>query len=421
MEQNNQNSELGKVQTVKVYLKDNISMMLFSELVAALNLPEMREAALREIVKRMEFCSIDQITAKRLIQVEKKVLENKPYNRPDMDYLIRKNWWEQKELLFNNDYSKIGLKSDHLSAEETLTSSDLVAISAEANYIFSINNKDELYSSEFLNEINDFAINKEKKLAMVEYQKRVNFCYVWAYKDANHGSVPSEEMQREVQVKAIKLFENEIRIITKYKYNSQAEDWEPYTEQYFNRENEKREKLQILKCEKCGHEFEVLKEELKNSKEYTAKCPNCSENFIVINEEYVPEIKLELKDIAINSGNIIKENKQLIDELYEKFKQEEIERDLLKFKNDKNLLINIVFVCVACLCRQEHTRTNMITTLEKVIDGANETDRLENQKENLQQPFNTFPEVFASLNPKTKYFVKKTIEEILEKCDNKIM
>ena len=421
MEQNNQNSELGKVQTVKVYLKDNISMMLFSELVAALNLPEMREAALREIVKRMEFCSIDQITAKRLIQVEKKVLENKPYNRPDMDYLIRKNWWEQKELLFNNDYSKIGLKSDHLSAEETLTSSDLVAISAEANYIFSINNKDELYSSEFLNEINDFAINKEKKLAMVEYQKRVNFCYVWAYKDANHGSVPSEERQREVQVKAIKLFENEIRIITKYKYNSQAEDWEPYTEQYFNRENEKREKLQILKCEKCGHEFEVLKEELKNSKEYTAKCPNCSENFIVINEEYVPEIKLELKDIAINSGNIIKENKQLIDELYEKFKQEEIERDLLKFKNDKNLLINIVFVCVACLCRQEYTRTNMITTLEKVIDGANETDRLENQKENLQQPFNTFPEVFASLNPKTKYFVKKTIEEILEKCDNKIM
>ena len=93
----------------------------------------------------------------------------------------------------------------------------------------------------------------------------------------------------------------------------------------------------------------------------------------------------------------------------------------MKFKNDKNLLINIVFVCVACLCRQEYTRTNMITTLEKVIDGANETDRLENQKENLQQPFNTFPEVFASLNPKTKYFVKKTIEEILEKCDNKIM
>lgn len=421
MEQNNQNSELGKVQTVKVYLKDNINMMLFSELVAALNLPEMREAALREIVKRMEFCSIDQITAKRLIQVEKKVLENKPYNRPDMDYLIRKNWWEQKELLFNNDYSKIGLKSDHLSAEETLTSSDLVAISAEANYIFSINNKDELYSKEFLNEINDFAINKEKKLAMVEYQKRVNFCYVWAYKDANHGSVPSEEMQREVQVKAIKLFENEIRIITKYKYNSQAEDWEPYTEQYFNRENEKKEKLQILKCEKCGHEFEVLKEELKNSKEYTAKCPNCSEGFIVINEEYVPEIKLELKDIAINSGHIIKENKQLIDELYEKFKQEEIERDLLKFKNDKDLLINIVFVCVACLCKQEHTRINMITTLEKVIDGANETDRLENQKDNLQQPFNTFPEVFASLNAKTKYFVKKTIEEILEKCDNKIM
>lgn len=426
MEQIGQNNGLGKVQTVKVYLKDNINMMLFSELVAALNLPEMREIALREIVRRMEFCSIDQITAKRIIQVEKKILESKPYNRPDMDYLIRKNWWEPKEKmldsLFDKDYTKIELKTDHLAAEETPSTSDLIALSAEANYIFSINEKENLYSEKVLDEINYFTTNKELKIAMAEYQRRILFCYVWAYKDANHGKEPEEELKREIQVKALKLFENEMRILTKYKYNSQAEEWEPYTEEYFNRDKEKNEKLQKVKCAKCDYEFDVLKEELKNSKEYKAKCPNCGEDFVVKNEEYEPELKLELKDIALNCGNIVKANKSLITELYQTYrKEEEIERDLLKFKKDETLLINIVFVCVACLCKQEHTKTNMITTLEKVIDGANEAERLENQKDSLEVPFNTFPEVFASLNPKTKYFVKKTIEEILEKCDNKIM
>lgn len=422
MEQNSQNSELAKVQTVKVYLKDNINMMLFSELVAALNLPEMREIALREIVRRMEFCSIDQITAKRIIQVEKKILENKPYNRPDMDYLIRKNYWEAKEILFNKDYQKLELKSDHLAAEEVVSTSDLIVLTAEANNIFNLKDKETSYSSELLEEIDEFTTVKDKKTAMTEYQKRIDFCFVWAYKDANHGDEPSEELKREIQVKALKLFENEMRILTKYKYNSLIEDWEPYTEEYFNRDKEKSEKVQKVKCLKCECEFEILKEEIKNSKEYIAKCPNCGENVTVENTEYIPEIKLTLKDIATNCGNIVKENKELITELYQTYKQEEeIERDLLKFKKDEALLVNIVFVCVASLCKQEHTKNNMITTLEKIIDGADETERLENQKENLEAPFNSFPEVFASLNAKTKYFVKKVIEEIIEKCDNKIM
>lgn len=209
------------------YRIEEIPKMLFTELVLAYAISD-DNFFKKEINRRLEFCGFEEQMMSQLITYELEIL--KATKRNFTDLLVNKKWWLDPSFIYSNrkllplPLEKYLLYYNGKMSENALTSSEIISIYDEANFILANNIK---VSDEIISECTILSSGESKKNLKDEFIHRVDYIY-----ERELGV----KYNPEVYKKVMRFFINESHILFINKYNYDIEEclkWQPYTSEFF--------------------------------------------------------------------------------------------------------------------------------------------------------------------------------------------
>lgn len=158
-----------------------------------------------EIVKRLQYCGLDNNTIGHIISFEKAIILKRNL-KPNDGLLLDKYYWLDKnvnKIIFSNPDEHV-LRPDCAPNDKTLLSGELLCIIDEANIL---KNRDIVHNSDAINEINDVGRETMDNWVMYEYYNRFENEFRFA------NNISNDYKGMIIEEKIDKLYNNEMGIV----------------------------------------------------------------------------------------------------------------------------------------------------------------------------------------------------------------